>query len=87
MVPVVPCDPRPVPDDAYPRRPVLPVVPATPAPSVARAPTVAEFFRTFKPGSGRAVMLIEVDNEVPADVLAELIQVPGVREARALRLG
>ena len=40
-----------------------------------------------KPGSGRAVMLIEVDNEVPADVLAELIQVPGVREARALRLG
>jgi len=34
-----------------------------------------------KPGSGRAVMLIEVDNEVPADVLAELIQVPGVREA------
>ena len=40
-----------------------------------------------KPGSGRAVMLIEVDNEVPADVLAELTQVPGVREARALRLG
>jgi len=40
-----------------------------------------------KPGSGRAVMLIEVDNEVPADVLAEVTRVPGVREARAVRLG
>jgi D-3-phosphoglycerate dehydrogenase len=40
-----------------------------------------------KPGSGRAVMLIEVDNEVPADVLAEVTTVPGVREARALKLG
>jgi D-3-phosphoglycerate dehydrogenase len=40
-----------------------------------------------KPGSGRAVMLIEVDNEVPPDVLAEVATVPGVREARALRLG
>ena len=40
-----------------------------------------------KPGSGRAVMLIEVDNEVPAEVLAELVTVPGVREARAVRLG
>jgi D-3-phosphoglycerate dehydrogenase len=40
-----------------------------------------------KPGSGRAVMLIEVDNEVPADVLAEVTTVPGVREARALNLG
>jgi D-3-phosphoglycerate dehydrogenase len=40
-----------------------------------------------KPGSGRAVMLIEVDNEVPPDVLAEVTTVPGVREARALNLG
>jgi D-3-phosphoglycerate dehydrogenase len=40
-----------------------------------------------KPGSGRAVMLIEVDNEVPPDVLAEVTTVPGVREARALKLG
>jgi D-3-phosphoglycerate dehydrogenase len=40
-----------------------------------------------KPGSGRAVMLIEVDNEVPADALAEVTTIPGVREARALTLG
>ena len=40
-----------------------------------------------KPGSGRAVMLIEVDSEVPAEVLAELNQVTGVRETRFLRLG
>jgi D-3-phosphoglycerate dehydrogenase len=40
-----------------------------------------------KPGSERAVMLIEVDNEVPAEVVAEVGRVPGVREARSLRLG
>jgi D-3-phosphoglycerate dehydrogenase / 2-oxoglutarate reductase len=40
-----------------------------------------------KPGSGRAVMLIEVDNEVPADALDEVLRVPGVREARSIRLG
>jgi D-3-phosphoglycerate dehydrogenase len=40
-----------------------------------------------KPGSGRAVMLIEVDNEVPPDALVEVTTVPGVREARALNLG
>ncbi len=40
-----------------------------------------------KPGSGRAIMLIEVDNEVPAEVLAELPRLPGIREARFLRLG
>jgi len=40
-----------------------------------------------KPGSGRAVMLIEVDNEVPPDVLAEVTTVPGVREARAVNVG
>jgi D-3-phosphoglycerate dehydrogenase len=40
-----------------------------------------------KPGSGRAVMLIEVDNEVPADALADVLRVPGVREARSIRLG
>jgi D-3-phosphoglycerate dehydrogenase / 2-oxoglutarate reductase len=39
-----------------------------------------------KPGSGRAVMLIEVDNEVPPDVVAEVGRVAGVREARALKL-
>jgi D-3-phosphoglycerate dehydrogenase len=40
-----------------------------------------------KPGSGRAVMLIEVDNEVPAAALEELRAVPGIRDARAIRLG
>jgi D-3-phosphoglycerate dehydrogenase len=40
-----------------------------------------------KPGSGRAIMLIEVDNEVPADVVAEVGSMTGIREARAIRLG
>jgi hypothetical protein len=40
-----------------------------------------------KPGSGRAVMLIEVDNEVQPGVLAEVGAIPGVREVRSVRLG
>jgi D-3-phosphoglycerate dehydrogenase / 2-oxoglutarate reductase len=40
-----------------------------------------------KPGSGRAIMLIEVDNEVPPALLDELPKVPGIREARFLKLG
>jgi D-3-phosphoglycerate dehydrogenase len=40
-----------------------------------------------KPGSGRAIMLIEVDSEVPAAVTGELSAMPGIREARFLRLG
>jgi D-3-phosphoglycerate dehydrogenase len=40
-----------------------------------------------KPGSGRAIMLIEVDNEVPPGLLDELPTVPGIREARFLKLG
>jgi D-3-phosphoglycerate dehydrogenase len=40
-----------------------------------------------KPGSGRAIMLIEVDSEVPPALLAELAKAPGIREARFLRLG
>jgi D-3-phosphoglycerate dehydrogenase len=40
-----------------------------------------------KPGSGRAIMLIEVDSEVPAAALAELASMPGIREARFLKLG
>jgi hypothetical protein len=39
-----------------------------------------------KPGSGRAIMLIEVDDEVPETVLAELAKLPGIREARFVRL-
>jgi D-3-phosphoglycerate dehydrogenase len=52
-----------------------------------RAINIARMNVGRKPGSGRAVMLIEVDNEVPARVLEELRQVEGVKEARALRLG
>jgi D-3-phosphoglycerate dehydrogenase len=40
-----------------------------------------------KPGSGRAVMLIEVDSAVTPEVVAEVGHVPGVREVRAIRLG
>lgn len=40
-----------------------------------------------KPGSGRAIMLIEVDEAVPETVLAELAKLPGIREARFVRLG
>ena len=40
-----------------------------------------------KPGSGRAVMLIEIDNDAPPAVLEELPRIPGVREARFLKLG
>jgi hypothetical protein len=40
-----------------------------------------------KPGSSRAVMLIEVDNEVPAEVLDDVRRIPGVRDSRAIRLG
>lgn len=40
-----------------------------------------------KPGSGRATMLIEVDAVVPESVLAKLMKVEGVREARAITLG
>jgi D-3-phosphoglycerate dehydrogenase len=39
-----------------------------------------------KPGSGRAVMLIEVDGEVPTEVVAEVGRISGVREVRALSL-
>jgi D-3-phosphoglycerate dehydrogenase len=40
-----------------------------------------------KPGSGRAIMLIEVDSEIGPGALAELAKVPGIREARFLKLG
>ncbi len=40
-----------------------------------------------KPGSGRAVMLIEVDAELPGEALAAVARIAGVREARALSLG
>ncbi len=40
-----------------------------------------------KRNSGRAMMLIEVDTEVPPAVLDEVRRVPGIRDARAIRLG
>ncbi len=40
-----------------------------------------------KAAGGRAVMLIEVDADVPEGVLDALRKIPGVREARAIRLG
>jgi D-3-phosphoglycerate dehydrogenase len=40
-----------------------------------------------KPGSGRAVMLIEVDDDLSPDLLQAVAAVAGVREARAVRLG
>ena len=39
-----------------------------------------------KPGSGRAVMIIEVDSSVPAAVTSAVAAIPGVREARAISL-
>jgi hypothetical protein len=40
-----------------------------------------------KPGSGRAIMLIEIDSEVPGGLLEELPKIAGIREARFLKLG
>jgi D-3-phosphoglycerate dehydrogenase / 2-oxoglutarate reductase len=40
-----------------------------------------------KPDSGRAVMLIEIDSEAPPAVLEALPRIPGIREARFLKLG
>jgi hypothetical protein len=32
-------------------------------------------------------MLIEVDGEVPAEVIGDVLAIPGVRDARAVSLG
>jgi D-3-phosphoglycerate dehydrogenase len=40
-----------------------------------------------KAAGGRAVMLIEVDSDVPAEVLGASMKIEGVREARAITLG
>jgi D-3-phosphoglycerate dehydrogenase len=52
-----------------------------------RAINIARMTVGRKPGSGRAVMLIEVDAEVAPEIVAAVRRVPGVREARAIRLG
>jgi D-3-phosphoglycerate dehydrogenase len=51
-----------------------------------RSVNIARMTVGRKPGSGRAVMLIEVDNEVPAEALEELRGLAGIRDARAIRL-
>ena len=40
-----------------------------------------------KPGSGRAIMLIETDGQASSDLLAQVAALPGVREVRPIRLG
>src|SRR5207245_10392572 len=44
----------------------------------ARSINIARMTVGRKPGSGRAVMIIEVDNEVAGDVLVEVGGIPGV---------
>jgi D-3-phosphoglycerate dehydrogenase len=39
-----------------------------------------------RPGNGRAIMLIEVDANIPEAVLKALLKIEGVREARAITL-
>ena len=51
-----------------------------------RAINIARMTVGRKPGSGRAVMIIEVDSPVPADVTAAVGAIPGVREARSIGL-
>ena len=53
----------------------------------ARAINIARMTVGRKPGSGRAVMLIEVDSEVPPGIQGEVGTIPGVREVRSVRLG
>jgi D-3-phosphoglycerate dehydrogenase len=53
----------------------------------ARKVNIARMTVGRKPGSGRAVMLIEVDNQVSPEVLADVLKIEGVREARAINLG
>jgi D-3-phosphoglycerate dehydrogenase len=51
-----------------------------------RAINIARMTVGRKPGSGRAVMIIEVDGPVPAEATAAVAAIPGVREARAISL-
>jgi len=53
----------------------------------ARKVNIARMTVGRRPGSGRAVMLIEVDSAVTPEVVDEVGRVPGVREVRAIRLG
>jgi D-3-phosphoglycerate dehydrogenase len=52
-----------------------------------RAINIARMGVGRKPGSGRALMLIEVDGEPSAEALGEVAAIPGVRDARSIQLG
>jgi D-3-phosphoglycerate dehydrogenase len=52
-----------------------------------RGVNIAQMNLGRKSPGGRAVMLIEVDAKVPPEVLAMLLKIDGVREARAITLG
>jgi D-3-phosphoglycerate dehydrogenase / 2-oxoglutarate reductase len=52
----------------------------------ARRVNIARMTVGRRPQSGRAVMLIEIDSELPPETVAEVAALPGVREARAVRL-
>jgi D-3-phosphoglycerate dehydrogenase len=53
----------------------------------ARSINIARMTVGRKPGSGRAVMLIEVDHDVPREAQEEIGAIAGVREVRCVRLG
>jgi D-3-phosphoglycerate dehydrogenase / 2-oxoglutarate reductase len=53
----------------------------------ARSINIARMGVGRKPGSGRALMLIEVDTEPTTAALADVAAIPGVRDARAIQLG
>jgi D-3-phosphoglycerate dehydrogenase len=52
-----------------------------------RGVNIAQMNLGRKAAGGRAVMLIEVDADVPPAVLDALRKIEGVREARAIVLG
>ncbi len=52
-----------------------------------RSVNIARMGLGRKPGSGRAIMLIEVDSALYAEVVAELPTITGIREARFVELG
>jgi D-3-phosphoglycerate dehydrogenase len=52
-----------------------------------RSVNIARMGLGRKPGSGRAIMLIEVDSALLPEVVAELPTITGIREARFVELG
>ncbi len=52
----------------------------------AKAINIARMSVGRKPGTPGAIMLIEVESEIPPDVLAEVAKISGIREVRAIKL-